>query len=287
MSQSSHRDLIVDQFTRQATPFSTAKTIASEEALKLLVDACGAGRDDRVLDVACGGGLVVCAFAQVVREAEGIDITPAMLERARALAAEKGLTNTRWRQGDVLPLPYSDASFTIVTSRFTFHHFQDPLGVLTEMKRVCAPGGRIAVVDTDASADPTKAAAFNQMEILRDPSHVRAMPGGGAHRPVPARGAARAAAVVVRAPRRAREPAAPLVPQSRRRRQDPRRVPRLGERRPSRHPDPSRGRSRSLRVPRGRPGRRPRLIRRHPCGWTSLPRPPARATRPGAWSNPS
>ena len=177
MSTSSHRDLIVDQFTRQATPFSTAKTIASEEALKLLVDACGAGPDDSVLDVACGGGLVVCAFAQVVKQAEGIDITPAMLDRARALAAEKGLTNTRWRQGDVLPLPYPDASFTVVTSRFTFHHFQDPLGVLKEMKRVCAPGGRIAVVDTDASADPAKAAAFNQMEILRDPSHVRAMPG--------------------------------------------------------------------------------------------------------------
>jgi ubiquinone/menaquinone biosynthesis C-methylase UbiE len=173
----SHRDLILDQFTRQATPFSTAKTIASEEALRLLVDACGAGPDDTVLDVACGGGLVVCAFAQVVRRAEGIDITPAMLDRARALAAEKGLTNTSWRQGDVTRLPYPDGSFSIVTSRFTFHHFQDPLGVLREMKRVCAPGGRVAVVDTDASADPAKAAEFNRMEVLRDPSHVRAMPG--------------------------------------------------------------------------------------------------------------
>ena len=177
MSTSSHRDLIVDQFTRQATPFSTATTIASEDALRLLVEACGAGAGDTVLDVACGGGLVVCAFAQIVRRAEGIDITPAMLDRARALAAEKGLTNTTWRQGDVLPLPYPDASFTIVTSRFTFHHFQDPLAVLREMARVCAPGGRVAVVDTDASADPAKAAAFNRMERLRDPSHVRAMPG--------------------------------------------------------------------------------------------------------------
>jgi ubiquinone/menaquinone biosynthesis C-methylase UbiE len=176
VSASSHRDLIVDQFTRQATPFSTAKTIANEEALLRLVEACGAGPADTVLDVACGGGLVACAFARVVRRVEGIDITPAMLERARALAAEKGLTNAHWRQGDVLPLPYPDASFTIVTSRFTFHHFQDPLGVLREMKRVCVPGGRIAVVDTDASAEPAKAAEFNRMERLRDPSHVRAMP---------------------------------------------------------------------------------------------------------------
>jgi ubiquinone/menaquinone biosynthesis C-methylase UbiE len=177
MSAPSRRDLIVDQFTRQATPFSTAKTIASEEALRLLIDACAAGPTDTVLDVACGGGLVVCAFAGIAKSAEGIDITPAMLDRARALAAEKGLTNTRFRQGDVLPLPYPDASFSIVTSRFTFHHFQDPLAVLKEMRRVCRPGGRIAVVDTDASADPAKAAAFNRMEVLRDPSHVRAMPG--------------------------------------------------------------------------------------------------------------
>jgi ubiquinone/menaquinone biosynthesis C-methylase UbiE len=177
MSTSSHRDLIVDQFTRQATPFSTASPIASEDALRLLVQACGAGPSDTVLDVACGGGLVVCAFAGVVRRAEGIDITPAMLERARALAAEKGLTNTTFRQGDVTSLPYPDGAFSIVTSRFTFHHFQDPLAVLREMRRVCAPGGRVAVVDTDASADPTKAAEFNRLEILRDPSHVRAMPG--------------------------------------------------------------------------------------------------------------
>ena len=177
MSSSSHRDLIVDQFTRQATPFSTARTIASEDALRMLVTACGAGPDDTVLDVACGGGLVVCALAQGVRRAEGIDITPAMLERARQLAADKKLTNTSFRQGDVMSLPYPDASFSIVTSRFTFHHFQDPLAVLREMRRVCAPGGRIAVVDTDASADPAKAAEFNRMEVLRDPSHVRAMPG--------------------------------------------------------------------------------------------------------------
>jgi hypothetical protein len=48
--------------------------------------------------------------------------------------------------------------------------------VLAEMKRVCAPGGRVAVIDSEASPDPAKAAEFNRMEKLRDPSHVRAMP---------------------------------------------------------------------------------------------------------------
>lgn len=171
-----HQDLIRDQFTRQAVPFSTASPITNDAALRLLVEQSGAGPDDTLLDVGCGGGLVVCAFAEVVRHATGIDLTPAMLNHARTLAARKGLTNVTWHQGDVLPLPYPDASFTIVTARFTFHHFLDPLGVLQEMRRVCAPAGRVIVVDTDASSDPVKAAEFNRMEKLRDPSHARAMP---------------------------------------------------------------------------------------------------------------
>ncbi len=170
-----HRDLIVEQFTKQAVPFSTAPGVRDEEALRLLVDFTGAGLDDTVLDVACGPGLVVCALAGVVRHATGIDVTPAMIERARTLAAEKGLANVSWHVGDVLPLPYPDGGFSIIVSRFAFHHFPEPRAVLAEMKRVCAPGGRVVLVDVAASEDPAKAAALNRMEKLRDPSHVRAL----------------------------------------------------------------------------------------------------------------
>ncbi len=173
---STHQDLILDQFTKQAIPFATAPGIKDEEALKLVVDFTGAGPNDTVLDVACGPGLVVCTFAPVVRHATGIDLTPAMIERARTLQTEKGLTNVTWQVGDVLPLPYPDASFSIVTSRFAFHHFPDPHAVLAEMKRVCTPGGKVVVVDVTASPDPGKAAAYNRMEKLRDPSHARGLP---------------------------------------------------------------------------------------------------------------
>ncbi len=113
-------------------------------------------------------------FARVVRHATGIDLTPTMLEQARALQHEQGLENISWRQGDVLPLPYADGQFSIVSARFAVHHFPDPLAVLKEMRRVCQPGGRIVVADSAPEA--AKAAAFNAMEQLRDPSHVRAMP---------------------------------------------------------------------------------------------------------------
>jgi SAM-dependent methyltransferase len=175
MTDVTHSSLIRDQFTRQATPFSTAAPIANEAALKMIVDAAQAGPQDEVLDVACGGGIVVCAFAPVVRHATGIDMTQAMLERARTLAAEKGVANVTWREGEVEHLPFPDGSFTIVVTRFAMHHFLDPPAVFREMVRVCAPGGRIVVVDTYASDEPAKAAAFNRLEILRDPSHARSL----------------------------------------------------------------------------------------------------------------
>ena len=175
MTDATHQDLILDQFTRQATVFSTAPTITDEDALQMIVEAARPGPDDRLLDVACGPGLVVCAFAPHVCDATGIDVTPAMLDRARKLAADKDLANVAWRHGDVYSLPYDDASFTIVTTRFSFHHFLDPAAVLREMVRVCAAGGRIVVVDDYASEDPAKAAAFNHLEKLRDPSHSRCL----------------------------------------------------------------------------------------------------------------
>jgi ubiquinone/menaquinone biosynthesis C-methylase UbiE len=175
MTETTHHDLILDQFTRQATVFSTAPTITDEDALQMIVDAARPASNDRLLDVACGPGLVVCAFAPHVREATGIDVTPAMLDRARKLATDKGLAKITWRQGDVYSLPYDDASFTIVTTRFSCHHFLDPVAVLREMVRVCAPGGRVIVVDDYASDDPIKAAEFNALEKLRDPSHSRCL----------------------------------------------------------------------------------------------------------------
>ena len=169
----SHRERILDQFTRQAVPFSTAPGIRDPHALEQLVVDSGVGPDDLVLDVACGPGLVVAAFAAVAQQVTGIDLTPAMIARARELTAE--YANVRLDVGTVLPLPYADAAFTIVVSRFAFHHLEDPRAVLAEMVRVCRPGGCVLVCDLLASDDPRKAAGFHRMEQLRDPSHVRAL----------------------------------------------------------------------------------------------------------------
>lgn len=175
MSEVAHRELVLDQFTRQASAFSAAAMITDETVLAMIVDHADAQPTDTVLDVACGPGLVVCAFAPRVHRATGIDFTPAMLDQARSLAAEKGLANVAWDQGDAYALPYPDGSFSIVVTRYSLHHLLDPQAALREIARVCAPGGRIVVVDAYASEDPAKAAAYHRVEVLRDPSHARSL----------------------------------------------------------------------------------------------------------------
>jgi ubiquinone/menaquinone biosynthesis C-methylase UbiE len=173
-SMGSHNSRILDQFTRQAAPFAAAAPIRNQEALDRIVQWSGAGPDDTVLDVACGPGLLACAFAKVAKHATGIDMTPAMLEQARKTQQEQGLKNVSWQQGDVYSLPFPDSQFSIVSSRFVFHHLQDPLAALKEMKRVCTPSGKVLIADM--APQPEKAPALNAAELLRDPSHVRAMP---------------------------------------------------------------------------------------------------------------
>ncbi|MBV9455142.1 MAG: class I SAM-dependent methyltransferase [Rubrobacter sp.] len=170
-----HKENILDQFTKQAVPFSMAPAIRDEPALKLLLELTNATAADTVLDVACGPGIVVCVFATVVQHAAGIDLAPAMVQRAKTLQKEKGLANVTWEVGDVGSLPYADESFSIVTSRYAFHHLPEPRRVLSEMKRVCRPRGKVVLIDVLASVNAEKAALFNRMERLRDPSHVCAL----------------------------------------------------------------------------------------------------------------
>ena len=165
-----HRRLILDQFTKQAVPFSQMQNHSPE----LLLAASQVGPEDNVLDVACGPGLMACAFAKVARHVTGIDLTPAMIDQAKVLQQSHGLTNLAWHLGDVLLLPFPDDSFSLVFTRYSFHHFLDPKAVLAEMVRVCLPGGRVVVADVYTS-NPQQAEAYNRLEKLRDPSHVRAL----------------------------------------------------------------------------------------------------------------
>lgn len=173
LNQTIHNQFIVDQFTKQAVPFSRKTAMSSEEIFSLMLAMCEVTPQDVALDVACGPGLTACAVATIASQVTGIDLTPAMIECAKARQAELGLNNLNWQLGDVYSLPFTDNSFSLVLTRFSFHHFLNPAGVLDEMIRVCLPGGRVMVWDSIPEAG--KAGAYNQLEKLKDPSHAKAL----------------------------------------------------------------------------------------------------------------
>lgn len=168
------RQLILDQFTRQAVPFSQMHARDDAEIHQLLIRTAGITADDEVLDVACGPGLVACEVARVARHVTGIDLTPAMIEQARGRQQSHGLSNLTWVQGDAQPLPFPDARFSRVITRYSFHHFTDPDGVFAEMLRVCKVGGRITVCDVFTTS-AEQAELYDQLERHRDPSHTHAL----------------------------------------------------------------------------------------------------------------
>jgi SAM-dependent methyltransferase len=118
-----------------------------------LLHAAAVGPGDRMLDVACGTGVVARAAAERVApdgKVTGVDLNRAMLAVARRVAPE-----IDWRQGDVAALPFGDRTFDVVSCQAAIFFFPDPTGALSEMGRVTRPGGRVVVQSfSSLSAQP-------------------------------------------------------------------------------------------------------------------------------------
>ncbi|WP_031434669.1 class I SAM-dependent methyltransferase [Methylomarinum vadi] len=171
IKQQAHDAEIVNQFSKQAIPF--AQLTGHRDSMQLLVELSKVSEDDSVLDVACGPGLVACEFAKIARHVTGIDLTETMIEQAKLRQMDMGLTNLSWDTGNVLSLPYESNSFAVVVSRYSFHHFLDHKAVLMEMIRVCKHNGMVLIADVALPKE--KVDAYNRMEKLRDPSHIKAL----------------------------------------------------------------------------------------------------------------
>ena len=174
----SHLDTVRESFEKQAEDFSRSPVMTDAEALDRLAAWTGLSGTELVLDVACGPGLVAVALAAGARHVVGIDVTPAMIARACEVVAERGAANVTFALGDGTQLPVSDGAFDRVVCRRSFHHFPDPGAVLAEMSRVCVPGGMVVIEDQAALPDHQAAETMRTIDLLRDPSHARAVDPG-------------------------------------------------------------------------------------------------------------
>ena len=176
MTDSEHKHVVKDEFTRQAEAYAVMPSVADPGRIARLVAAVAPIVEARVLDVACGPGFLALAFAKRCREAVGIDLTDAPLSIAEKNRQDHALNNVRFQRGDAEQLSFADGEFDAVVCRFALHHMQDPGQVVREMARVCRRQGTIAVEDLVTSEHRERGDYQNKVERLRDLSHTRALP---------------------------------------------------------------------------------------------------------------
>ncbi len=167
---------IREEFARQARTLESAVVFNEDAVLERIRSACDPQDAHRLLDLACGPGIVAAALAPDVDEVVAFDLTPEMLERTRARTSRAGLTNVRPVSGSGDALPFEAATFDRVVSRLAIHHFPDVARVLEEVARVTRPGGRLVLADVLSSEDEDESLIHNTLETMRDPSHVRMLP---------------------------------------------------------------------------------------------------------------
>lgn len=165
--------LVAQQFGNTASAYLSSAVHAQGADLVLMQEAARRLGQPRVLDLGCGAGHASFAVAPVASHVTAFDLAPQMLGVVEHAARQRGLDNIVTQQGDVAQLPFADASFDMVVTRFSAHHWRDVAGALQEAWRVLRPQGSLLIVDIVAPQAALYDSTLQAVELLRDGSHVR------------------------------------------------------------------------------------------------------------------
>ncbi|MEP9351757.1 class I SAM-dependent methyltransferase [Xanthobacter sp. KR7-225] len=167
------QDLVARQFGPQANAYVTSAVHAQGEDLEALARLLEGRAGARLIDLGCGGGHVSFTAAPHVSEVVACDLSAEMLAAVAAEAKRRGLANIATAQGVAERLPFADASFDIVVSRYSAHHWADAAAGVREARRMLKPGGLAVFMDVIAPENALLDTFLQTIEMLRDPSHVR------------------------------------------------------------------------------------------------------------------
>jgi ubiquinone/menaquinone biosynthesis C-methylase UbiE len=166
---------VQSQFGKAAEAYVTSEGHAKGKDLAKLVEVSEASPEDRMLDIATGGGHVANALAPLVNHVTALDLTKEILDAAERFIRGNGHTNVSFVQGDAEELPFEPGSYDLVTCRIAPHHFPNVSRFVSEVSRVLKPGGRFLLVDNVAPEDEQTDQYYNEIEKRRDYSHHRAL----------------------------------------------------------------------------------------------------------------
>ncbi len=172
---STHRDAVHAQFDARAAAYLHSSVHASGPDLRRGAELVStlSPRPGRALDLGCGAGHLGFAIAPHVGTVVALDPSPGMLDQVNAEATRRGLDNIETRCSGAESLPFADAAFDLVATRYSAHHWTDLDAAMAEIRRVLAPGGHLLVIDLEAPADALVDTHLQAIELLRDRSHVR------------------------------------------------------------------------------------------------------------------
>ena len=170
-----HLDTVHSRFDPRARAYLDSAVHAAGADLQCARE-CVAGlpaRPARALDLGCGAGHLAYALAPEVEQLVALDASASMLEVVRETAEGRGLRNLQVQAADVHRLPYANASFDLVATRYSAHHWSDLELAMAEARRVLRPRGHLLVIDIAAPQQALLDTHLQAIELLRDTSHVR------------------------------------------------------------------------------------------------------------------
>lgn len=166
-----------DQFDPLGAAYAASKSHATGRTLQMVVDRAAANPGELCCDVGTGTGHMALAMADRVLRVYATDLSAGMMRAGRALAAERTIANVRWLQGAADRLPLPTAAVDVLVSRTAAHHFPDLAAACREWARIVRRGGRCVMTDQAGFDDPALQAFAHALEVLHDPTHVRAYTG--------------------------------------------------------------------------------------------------------------
>ena len=173
MQTASHNSVVLDQYTTRASAYLNSAVHAAGQDLDLIAQLLANQRGAVALDVGCGGGHLTYRLAPLVSQVVACDLAESMLAAVAEQASLRGLPNIATREAAAESLPFEVATFDVVATRFSAHHWHAFAEGIAEMARVLKPGGLALMSDVVSPGVSLLDTWLQTLELLRDPSHVR------------------------------------------------------------------------------------------------------------------